>query len=85
MTMLAAGDVINTKLTEQKLAAVTYRISADYGMVEVAKLKTSQQYMYIYEFVCKDKLKSTCKRYGHRRRLISSSKISIFISLVQTE
>ena len=43
ITMLAAGDVINTKLAKENLAAVTYRISADYGMVEVAKLKTSQQ------------------------------------------
>lgn len=41
--MLAAGDVINTKLTEEALAAVTYRISADYGKVEVAKSTTSQQ------------------------------------------
>jgi two-component system response regulator ChvI len=43
ITMLATGDVINTKLTEQKLTAVTYRISADYGKVEVARSKTSQQ------------------------------------------
>jgi two-component system, OmpR family, response regulator ChvI len=43
ITMLAAGDVINTKLTEEKLIPVTYRISADYGKVEVAKSKTSQR------------------------------------------
>jgi len=43
ITMIAAGDVINAKLTKENLAAVTYRISADYGKVEVAKLKTSQQ------------------------------------------
>jgi two-component system, OmpR family, response regulator ChvI len=43
ITMLAAGDVINTKLTKEKITAVTYRISADYGKVEVAKVKTSQQ------------------------------------------
>jgi len=43
ITMLAAGDVINTKLAEEKLTPVTYRISADYGKVEVAKSKTSQQ------------------------------------------
>jgi two-component system response regulator ChvI len=29
ITMLAAGDVINTKLAEAKLTSVTYRISAD--------------------------------------------------------
>jgi two-component system response regulator ChvI len=43
ITMLAAGDVINTKLSEEELAAVTYRISADYGKVEVAKSTTSQE------------------------------------------
>lgn len=43
ITMLAAGEAINTKLTEEALAAVTYRISADYGKVEVAKSTTSQQ------------------------------------------
>jgi two-component system response regulator ChvI len=43
ITMLAAGDVINTKLAKEKLTAVNYRISADYGKVEVAKVKTSQQ------------------------------------------
>ncbi len=42
ITMLAAGDVINTKLTEQRLSVVTYRISADYGKVEVARSTTSQ-------------------------------------------
>ena len=31
------------KLTKENLVAITYRLSADYGMVEVAKLKTSQQ------------------------------------------
>jgi two-component system response regulator ChvI len=43
ITMLAAGDVINTKLSEEELTAVTYRISADYGKVEVAKSTTSQE------------------------------------------
>jgi two-component system response regulator ChvI len=42
ITMLAASAVINTKLTEQKLSVVTYRISADYGKVEVARSTTSQ-------------------------------------------
>ena len=42
ITMLAASDVINTKLIEQKLSVVTYRISADYGKVEVARSTTSQ-------------------------------------------
>jgi two-component system, OmpR family, response regulator ChvI len=40
--MLAAGDIINTKLTEQKLSVVAYRISADYGKLEVARSTTLQ-------------------------------------------
>jgi CheY-like chemotaxis protein len=43
ISMLAAGDVINIKLIEEKLAAVTYRISADYGKFEVARSTTSQR------------------------------------------
>lgn len=42
-TLLAAGGIINTRLSKEKLMPVTYRISADYGKVEVAKIKTSQQ------------------------------------------
>jgi len=42
ITMLAAGDAINAKFTDEKLAAATYRISADYGKIEVAESKTSQ-------------------------------------------
>jgi two-component system, OmpR family, response regulator ChvI len=42
ITSLAAGEAINAKLTEEKLAAATYRISADYGKIEVAESKTSQ-------------------------------------------
>jgi len=37
ITMLAAGDVINTKLPKENLVAITYRISADCGMIEVAE------------------------------------------------
>jgi len=42
LTMLAAGSAINEKLTSNNLGAVTFRISADYGKVEVAKLRTSK-------------------------------------------
>jgi class 3 adenylate cyclase len=42
ITVLAASGAINTKLTEQKLSVVTYRISANYGKVEVARSTTSQ-------------------------------------------
>jgi CheY-like chemotaxis protein len=40
ITMLAAGDAINLQLNEVP-SAVTYKISADYGKVEVAKSMTS--------------------------------------------
>ena len=42
ITMTAANIVINEKLDEEHLAPLQYRISADYGMVEVARTKTSQ-------------------------------------------
>jgi len=43
ITMLAAGSAINEKLTSNNLDAVTFRISADYGKVEVAKLRNSKE------------------------------------------
>jgi two-component system, OmpR family, response regulator ChvI len=41
-TMNAATSVISTKLYEEGLPPIQYRISADYGKVEVARTKTSQ-------------------------------------------
>lgn len=35
-TMILARDIINTKLHSENLPSVSYRISADYGKVEVA-------------------------------------------------
>jgi hypothetical protein len=35
--------------------------------------------------VCKDKLKSTCKRYGHRKRLISCSTTTSSLSFRQSD
>ncbi len=40
-TMVGARDSINRKLREEGLPPVSYRISADYGRVEVAKSATS--------------------------------------------
>lgn len=41
--MISARCTINIKLYEEKLTSVSYRISADYGRVEVARSTTSQQ------------------------------------------
>jgi two-component system response regulator ChvI len=44
ITMISARCTINTKLYEEKLLpSVSYRISADYGRLEVARSTTSQQ------------------------------------------
>jgi CheY-like chemotaxis protein len=42
LTMIAANMIINEELYKEKLPAVSYRISADYGRVELAKSTTSQ-------------------------------------------
>ena len=41
LTMIAVNPVINTKLCEEGLPSLDYRISADYGRVDVAKSLTS--------------------------------------------
>jgi two-component system, OmpR family, response regulator ChvI len=41
-TMTSARDIINTKLHSENLPPVSYRISADYGKVEVAKSTSSK-------------------------------------------
>lgn len=41
ITIIGARDTINRKLQEEGLPPVSYRISADYGRVEVAKSATS--------------------------------------------
>jgi two-component system, OmpR family, response regulator ChvI len=40
--MIAANIIINKELYKEKLPSVSYRISADYGRVELAKSTTSQ-------------------------------------------
>ena len=40
----AASSVISGKLIEEGLPPIKYRISADYGKVEIARTKTSQDY-----------------------------------------
>src|ERR687898_2765115 len=41
-TMILARDIINTKLHSENLPSVSYRISADYGKVEVATSTSSK-------------------------------------------
>jgi len=41
ITMITAHRIINAKLSEEKLPLVDYRISADYGRVEIAKSSSS--------------------------------------------
>jgi two-component system response regulator ChvI len=41
-TMILAHDIINTKLHSENLPSVSYRISADYGRVEVATSTSSK-------------------------------------------
>ena len=41
LTMLAVNPIMNVKLKEKGLPDLSYRISADYGKVEVAKSLTS--------------------------------------------
>ncbi|HZA47361.1 MAG TPA: response regulator [Nitrososphaera sp.] len=41
-TMILARDIINTKLHSENLPSVSYRISADYGRVEVATSTSSK-------------------------------------------
>jgi len=42
ITLRAAHRAINAKLHEEKLPPINYRISADYGIVEVARSRSSQ-------------------------------------------
>jgi len=42
ITMIAAHKAINARLHEKKLPPVSYRISSDYGIVEVARSQSSQ-------------------------------------------
>jgi len=41
ITMITAHKIINAKLSEEELPLVDYRISADYGRVEIAKSSSS--------------------------------------------
>jgi CheY-like chemotaxis protein len=42
MTIISARDIVNSKLYEEKLPSLNYRISAEYGTVEFAKSVSSQ-------------------------------------------
>jgi two-component system response regulator ChvI len=41
LTMVEASTIINTKIQEEGLPPLNYRVSADYGRVEIAKSMTS--------------------------------------------
>ena len=41
LTMIEASPIINTKVQEERLSDLNYRISADYGRVETARSMTS--------------------------------------------
>ena len=41
LTIIEASPIINTKVQEEGLSSLNYRISADYGRVEMAKSMTS--------------------------------------------
>ncbi len=42
ITTIAAHSIINSKMTQESLPPLNYRISADYGMVELAKSSSSK-------------------------------------------
>lgn len=42
VTMIAAHGAINSRMQAERLPSLNYRVSADYGMVAVAKSKSSQ-------------------------------------------
>ncbi len=44
LAMISSRNTINTKLYEEKLPGISYRISAEYGRVEVAKSDRSTSY-----------------------------------------
>ena len=44
LTSIAAHGILNKKLSEEKLPSISYRISADYGKLEIARSATSQTY-----------------------------------------
>jgi class 3 adenylate cyclase/CheY-like chemotaxis protein len=44
LTMISSRNAINAKLYEEKLPGISYRISAEYGRVEVAKSDRSASY-----------------------------------------
>ncbi len=44
VTMNSASSAISAKLNEEGLPSMQYRISADYGKVEIARTKTSQDF-----------------------------------------
>lgn len=68
LTMVEASTIINTRIQEEGLPPLNYRISADYGRVEIAKSmsSTSDDLFGPTVSLRKDKLFGTYKWDGNR-------------------
>ena len=69
-TMISAHNIINAKLSEEKLPSVDYRISADYGRVEIAKSSSSMTddlFGTTINLCSKINVESLSERAGDRR------------------
>jgi class 3 adenylate cyclase len=74
--MILARDIINAKLDAQNLLPVSYRISADYGRVEVATSTSSRtQDLFGSPMNICAKINSMAEPNGLVRRSISNHKI----------
>jgi two-component system, OmpR family, response regulator ChvI len=63
ITMIAAHRAINSRMQSERLPPLNYRISADYGVVAVAKSKVISKRRFVWisnEPLCQNKFKSTC-------------------------
>ena len=81
ITMVEARDTINQKLHEEELPSLSYRISADYGRVEVARSATSQSddlFGPVMNMCSKINSKALPELGSNRRRAISASTILLF-------
>ena len=69
LTMMAAFRFINVRMHEMDLPDVSYRISADYGRLSIAKSLTSQSYDFFGPTMnlCKNKFKGCSKLHGYRK------------------
>ena len=85
LNMLAAYDTINLKLNEVKLPPLDYRISADYGRIEIAKssISNSEDLFGTVVNVC-SKINSIAPRNScNWWRLVPDSKEIIFFCITR--